>query len=109
MKGLVPWISAVLLVLSSQAFMMSGTNPNLVVYPNPVQGVMRGQLELSGPQPVSLSLYDMLGRRVEVKNLSSSQRQFTWEVGHLPAGMYWLKAEQGDAMVAQVRVVLAKS
>ncbi|MEY2753507.1 MAG: T9SS type A sorting domain-containing protein [Schleiferiaceae bacterium] len=97
-----------LLALGSASFSMGGGS-NLVVYPNPVQGTLRGQLELSGSQPVSLSLYDMLGRRVEAKNLPSSQRQFAWEVGHLPAGMYWLKAEQGDAVVAQVRVVLAKS
>jgi hypothetical protein len=98
-----------LLALSSASFSMDGGSSNLVVYPNPVQGTLRGQLDVSGTQPVALSLYDMLGRRIEVKSLPSSQRQFAWEVGHLPAGMYWLKAEQGEVVVAQVRVVLAKS
>lgn len=97
----------VLLTAASWAFSVGGSP--LVVYPNPVQGTLRGQLELSGTAPVALSLYDMLGRRVDGKNLNSSQRQFAWEVAHLPAGMYWLKAEQGDVVVAQVRVVLAKS
>ena len=104
------WISllfAVLLALGSASFSMGGGS-NLVVYPNPAQGTLRGQLEVSGTQSVSLTLYDMLGRRVEAKSLPSSQRQFAWEVGHLPAGVYWLKAEQGETVVAQVRVVLAK-
>jgi hypothetical protein len=107
MKRLASFALVLLLAAASWAFMVGGSP--LVVYPNPVQGTLRGQLELSGTAPVSLSLYDMLGRRVDAKNLNSSQRQFAWEVTHLPAGMYWLKAEQGDVVVAQVRVVLAKS
>jgi hypothetical protein len=106
MNRLTKFAFVVLLAATSLAFMVSGSP--LVVYPNPVQGTLKGQLELSGSAPVSLSLFDMLGRRVDSKNLSSSQRQFAWEVAHLPAGMYWLKAEQGDVVVAQVRVVLAK-
>lgn len=102
-----PFLVALALV-ALQSFMLGG-GTNLVVYPNPVQGSMRGQVELTGGQPAVLSLYDMLGRRVDTKNLASGQRQFTWEVGHLPAGMYWLKAEQGEAVVAQVRVVLARN
>ena len=107
MKSLFRLVLVALLAAGSMAFALGGGD--LVVYPNPAQGTLRGQLELSGTAPVSLSLYDMLGRRVEVKQLAASQRQFAWEVGHLPAGMYWLKAEQGEVVVAQVRVVLAKS
>jgi len=107
MKRVTSYALVLLLAAASWAFMVGGSP--LVVYPNPVQGTLRGQLELSGTAPVSLSLYDMLGRRVDAKNLNPSQRQFAWEVTHLPAGMYWLKAEQGDVVVAQVRVVLAKS
>lgn len=106
MKRLTSLALVVLLAAVSWAFSVGGSP--LVVYPNPVQGTLRGQLELSGTAPVSLSLYDMLGRRVDGKNLNASQRQFAWEVAHLPAGMYWLKAEQGDVVIAQVRVVLAK-
>lgn len=106
MKRLTSLALVALLAAASWAFSVGGSA--LVVYPNPVQGTLRGQLELSGTAPVSLSLYDMLGRRVDGKSLNASQRQFAWEVAHLPAGMYWLKAEQGDVVVAQVRVVLAK-
>jgi len=53
MKRVTSYALVLLLAAASWAFMVGGSP--LVVYPNPVQGTLRGQLELSGTAPVSLS------------------------------------------------------
>ena len=72
----------------------------LLVYPNPVRGLLR--LRLPNYLPASqLTLHDLQGRVVMQQKLSGSQ---TIDVTHLPPGLYTVKLQLGQAV--EIRKVI---
>ncbi|MCB0638802.1 MAG: T9SS type A sorting domain-containing protein, partial [Lewinella sp.] len=60
-----------------------------LLYPNPVNEV----LYLSAPYPVSgrLQLIDVNGRELLGRELRGASSPYPVDVGHIPAGLYWLR------------------
>jgi hypothetical protein len=78
----------------------------LTVYPNPTHGDVRIAYHLSGAQPVTIGVYDMVGKQVLSLADAAVQQQGMHEYGvsSLPAGLYFVKLKAGSA-TATVRLV----
>ncbi|MEM6321491.1 MAG: 3-coathanger stack domain-containing protein, partial [Bacteroidota bacterium] len=68
--------------------------PSVKVFPNPFRGQTTIELEMSEPEPITLSLYDLSGRKmVDLVNnapLRAGIHQFQWQATQVEAGMYLL-------------------
>ncbi len=63
-------------------------------YPNPFNSSTAIRLELAESGPVSLEIFDLLGRRVEVLadyNLSAGIHDFIWDAKNRPSGIYYCR------------------
>lgn len=61
-------------------------------YPNPFYSTTTITFELPEPSSVSLSLYDLLGRKIAViasGNYPAGEFTVTWDARELPAGLYF--------------------
>lgn len=67
-------------------------NNALAVYPNPVADVLEVRLYSDKSKAVTLSLYDINGRKVGEKlwSMTNGTNQLKWDMGHLPTGVYLL-------------------
>ncbi|MFK7799721.1 MAG: T9SS type A sorting domain-containing protein [Aureispira sp.] len=70
----------------------------ITIAPNPTQGQVRVQLELTRPQKVRLELYDQTGKRVQKwlqKQVDAGQQSWEFSVAELPVGVYYVNAWLG--------------
>jgi len=71
----------------------------LVCYPNPFTTSTTIEYQLTQPSAVQLTIYDYLGKQVEVigKKQAQGKQQITWNAEGLPAGVYFcvIKTNQG--------------
>jgi len=61
-------------------------------YPNPFNGSTRLEFTLPERAAIQLSVYNLLGRRVEVlqeSTLNAGFHQYDWQPGNYASGMYW--------------------
>ena len=69
-------------------------------YPNPFNSQMRIEFELPAESPVSVYVYDVLGKPIEEIGdnaiLPSGSNSITWNPGRLPSGIYLLRLRAGD-------------
>lgn len=82
------------------------TNPSsFSLYPNPaVTAVtLSYSLELEG---ATLEIYDLTGRNIAKKTLSSADKEVTLSIDSYPAGMYMLVVKQADAMLWQHKLII---
>ena len=78
----------------------------LLIYPS--RGTTKAILRTNTAQPVMLTLFDLLGRQLLSKSIStdgSATTETLLETSSLPTGVYILRAESGDAKVAQKFVI----
>jgi len=72
---------------------------NLSIYPNPFSTSTTIQYELAKPSTVQFTIYDYLGKKLEVieKKQTQGKQQITWNAEGLPAGVYFcvIKTNQG--------------
>ncbi len=63
------------------------------LFPNPTNNLLHLQIRLNQNQPFSLQLWDMKGNMIfqESKHFSTGLQELTLELGHLPAGVYYLR------------------
>jgi glycosidase len=66
------------------------TAADIVLYPNPTTGELH--IKNDGRAVRSLSIHSNTGASMSVKRLS----EFTWDVSHLPAGLYMIQFERGN-------------
>ncbi|WP_324068977.1 MAG: PKD domain-containing protein [Flavobacterium sp.] len=83
-------------------------NSNLTsfsLYPNPaVTAVtLSYSLELEG---ATLEIYDLTGRSITKKALSSADKEVTLAIDSYPAGMYMFVVKQGDAILWQHKLII---
>lgn len=82
---------------------------DLSSFPNPFNPSTRIQYRLASDGPVSLKVYDVLGREVvslvdEVK--SAGTYTVTWDASRLPSGIYFTRLETaGKALVKKIMLV----
>jgi hypothetical protein len=66
----------------------------LPCYPNPFNAVTVIPFELSSPGKVTLTVYDVLGRKVAVlvnRPMSSGSYRVMWDATDLPSGIYFVR------------------
>jgi len=72
---------------------------NMQVHPNPFSTSTTIEYDLTKPSTVQLTIYDYLGKQVEVieKKQAQGKQQITWNAEGLPAGVYScvIKTNQG--------------
>ena len=74
-------------------------------YPNPFENQTTIRYQVDQPGPVSLAVYDMSGRRLEVLANSfreAGEYQVEWNASNYPAGIYFARADGADGKLLQV-------
>lgn len=82
-----------------------GTNNSFSMYPKPAatQVTLSYTIELEG---VTLEIYDLTGRNIAKKALSSADKEVTLAIDSYPAGMYMLVVKQADAILWQNKLII---
>ncbi len=79
--------------------MVSGTDSDISVFPNPASGVVKISCLSNGEQQAKLVLFDFLGRKIAViaDERFSGRKEYSLDTSHLPGGMYTIifTANQG--------------
>ena len=75
------------------------------IYPNPAatQVTLAYTMELEG---ATLEIYDLTGRNITKKALSSSAKELTLAVDSYPAGMYMLVVKQAGTILWQNKLII---
>ncbi|MEO0086029.1 MAG: C25 family cysteine peptidase [candidate division WOR-3 bacterium] len=83
--------------------------PGWEVFPNPIVGVARIQFRTSGAGRTVIDVYDAVGRQLEriYSGAITSGQVINWCPSSLPAGIYFLSADYGEACLRQ-RVTLVR-
>jgi len=79
------------------------------VFPNPFQIYTTIAYELQHPSPIHISIFNHLGQHVEVlinEHQIKGKHQFTYDVNHLPAGIYFgvLKTNEGIITTKMIKL-----
>ncbi len=91
-------------VLASRATVANGFD--FQVYPNPAQATATVAYTVpTGSQPVSVEVYNALGRRVRALTSAQQAGRQQFPLGHLPAGAYLVKLKIGDQLTSRKMVV----
>jgi len=77
----------------------SSAEEQVNVFPNPSQGVLHIN-GLDGLNQVSLYLFDNTGRLV-LSQENTKEAQLSWQLDHLPAGLYFLRVQSEEGMLNQ--------
>lgn len=72
-----------------------------VVYPNPVQSVLK--LRIEKPQGLSYQLFDMYGKLLEMKKITDSPVDI--DVSRLNPAIYFLKVTDGKTIIKIFKIV----
>jgi hypothetical protein len=82
----------------------------LAVRNNPVQGHIHLGVTLAGPGAAHLDLFDVMGRRVDTRDLGpavDTSAGYQWDISGIPSGMYFVRLTQGPETVTR-RFLLMK-
>ncbi len=80
------------------------------IYPNPFNSQTQISFTLANPGQIELSLYDILGRQVEILAsglYGEGEHELTLNAGDLPSGLYFVNLQSGTIRTAQ-RLLLLK-
>ena len=77
---------------------------NLLVYPNPTTG----SIVVAGNEMVNISLYDLYGREVSLKNFDSSESKTHIQLDNLPYGQYILRVTKADSTSIHAKIIVTK-
>lgn len=85
--------------------------PELSIFPNPAPQWV--EVQFSAPQSgnYELTLWDVEGKRIKTlvsDHLSKGSVLFQFSVAPLPQGLYWLRITQGENLVHQEKLVVAR-
>jgi len=78
---------------------ISQNNENIVVYPNPSNGVFTFQSSVVSRQSSVLDIYNMLGERVYAKQLTTGNSPFTIDLSNNTSGIYLYRITTEDGSV----------
>ncbi|MEL6676890.1 MAG: PKD domain-containing protein [Bacteroidota bacterium] len=78
------------------------------LYPSPVDQTLHLPINLSQPASLQLSIWDAMGRRMsrldKSQDLAAGEHLISYEVSHLPAGVYTLQVRMGSRQLGQLFV-----
>jgi hypothetical protein len=80
----------------------------LTVFPNPLRSDATVRFSLDRPQRVTLAVYDVLGRRLLVRDLGvqpAGEAQHRLDVASLPSGVYVVRLGGDAGTRATARIV----
>src|SRR5690606_20337223 len=95
------------LVVGTEESAATPTAAALEVYPNPTAGAGTVALTVATPGPVTVAVYDVLGRRVGLVHdgpLGRGTHRLRFDAGGLPAGTYVVRAD-GLGLARRVTVL----
>ncbi|UCC78984.1 MAG: T9SS type A sorting domain-containing protein [Candidatus Zixiibacteriota bacterium] len=78
-------------------------------YPNPFNASTTIKYGISRPEFVSLKIYDLLGRRVQIlveEYLEEGNHSITFDAADLPSGIYFVKLQAGETVETKRMVLL---
>lgn len=84
----------------------SGAGFDMKVMPNPA--INEVLVQLSDAKAQRLVLYDVIGKKVMEVLPNNRTSEWRLSVGHLPAGMYWLKVQDEHGAFATTPLVIVK-
>ena len=92
-------------VVSAPSFELS----NLLVYPNPSNGIISVRFEAQTDSDVNVEIYDLQGRSIYKRSFTSSNTTFdeSMNIGRVANGIYLIKINQGDRSTTK-RVIISK-
>ena len=111
--GRSPWSSAYTFTTDPTAVFVEGSAvmPDAFgltsIYPNPSSGDAQVLFALPEPTPVSIQVFDVLGRRVGVVvegSMPAGMHQARFDAAALPSGLYLVRMQSGEFV--QTRSVL---
>ncbi len=79
-------------------------------YPNPFNSTTTIRFSVETRHAVSLHIYNITGRLVETlinKPLTPGEHEITWNAGHLPSGVYFVRLQSGEFIETQ-KIILMK-
>ncbi len=86
----------------------SSVNNTIKLYPNPANSVVVFTFDSEHMQIKSLTLHDMLGRKVLVKEYTSHSRTVELDVSALPSRMYSTRIEDSNGQVYVEKLIVEK-
>ena len=100
----IPWCNSSSKMNNESEDKIVSTN-SFSMYPNPaVTAVtLSYSLELEG---ATLEIYDLTGRSIAKKALSSADKEVTLSIDSYPAGMYMLVVKQADTILWQNKLII---
>jgi hypothetical protein len=87
------------LPVAIDVFKVQGSRFKVVGYPNPTDGIFNLQFTVYELQPVSISVYDIMGKEVGVgreQNMPAGEHEVQCDLSGLPAGLYFVYIASGD-------------
>ncbi len=78
-------------------------------YPNPFNAATTIDFALPKPEHVTITVYDILGRRVEVlvdETLPAGNHQALWQADDYASGMYFYRMEAGDLTLSRKMLLI---
>ena len=79
--------------------MLSAGSNAVTAYPNPANDVLNIRYDYSITGPVSAKIYDMMGRVIDSRTYSTPTSIITFQVGHLPAGLYFYEVTNNGNVI----------
>lgn len=73
-----------------------------VIHPNPFSTSTTIEYHLKSPQTVTITIYNHLGKQVEVirQQQSAGQQQIVWNAEGLPSGVYYYRIQAGEQVAS---------
>jgi len=77
--------------------------PGIRLWPNPGRDDLHVELTLSEPGPVSLALYDALGRKLwkQSREMTAGTEAWRMDMSSLPEGVYLLRVQTGQHILSR--------
>jgi len=101
----IPWCNSSSKMNNESEDKIVGTNNSFSMYPNPAtsQVTLAYTMELEG---ATLEIYDLTGRSIAKKALSSTDKEVTLAVETYPVGMYMLVVKQTGTILWQSKLII---
>ena len=83
------------------------TNSNVLIYPNPTQGILNIEFDLIGSKEVTLSLVNILGDVVYTKSIDNETIRYSnkLDLSNYSNGIYFVKLKKEDGLITK-KVIL---
>jgi|GEM_PF-5864089 len=78
------------------------TANTLVLFPNPTAGSIWANFEVKKPGPISMEIFDVIGKKVwqETLHANTTDMRHELDLGRFPGGIYLLKIQTEDGYIS---------